>query len=208
MEFVWVVRRRDLFPDCSPQGFRIADGEELEARILRPFEERGFFVERREAERNPSWKQLIPYCLVASGDRLLCLERLKAQSESRLHGLLSIGVGGHVDPVDLEGPEPAWRRAAEREIREELHCSGEIGFEPLGFLNDDGSPVGAVHLGLVLGLRWPDPDPPEIRERSKMRGRLQGLAELRKMCEASAAFESWSAAILAQRGWEARFLNT
>ena len=56
MEFVWVVRRRDLFPSFTPHGFVPLGVEELEDRYLSVVRERGFFVERREAEVTPAWK--------------------------------------------------------------------------------------------------------------------------------------------------------
>src|SRR5262245_61945872 len=84
MEFVYVVRRRDLFEPDSPQGFRsvgpagspsaatlvsasagAASGEFLEAARTK-----GFFVERRHAERDSSLKQIIPYCVMVDADAL------------------------------------------------------------------------------------------------------------------------------------------
>ena len=64
MEFVYVLPRHELFKESYPQGFRTFD-EELS---LEQFEacvgKHGFFVERDYAERTPTLKQVIPYCII------------------------------------------------------------------------------------------------------------------------------------------------
>lgn len=176
----------------------------MEEGCLRTMREKGFFVERREAERSPEWKQVIPYCLVRSGGSWLLLERLKAQSEARLHGLLSLGVGGHINPCDVAGPSDLIAAGAWRELEEEIgvyNPDGALSLQPLGLLNDDSNEVGAVHVGLVFGLDAGEPAP-RIREREKMKGSWTPLAELEKLCQDSGRFESWTAEILRVPGWE------
>ena len=207
IEFVWVVRRRDLFPDLSPQGFLPLAADGLE-RYLAPIRERGFFVERREAEVCPAWQQVIPYCIVHWEGRLLLIERLAAQSEARLHGLLSIGIGGHINPGDRDPPGGRssgdfLEAAARRELGEELVLEGELELALLGLLNDDATAVGAVHVGLVFGVRATQE--PAIRETDKMRGRLTPLVELQGMCQNLGPFESWTRSLLQASGWEEWF---
>lgn len=166
--------------------------------------EKGFFVERREAEQSPEWKQVIPYCLVRSGDQWLVLERLKAQSEARLHGLLSLGVGGHINPCDAGGDLDLITTGAWRELEEEIGVNdpGQAGaLAPLGLLNDDSNEVGAVHVGVVFGLAVGEPAP-TIREHEKMRGSWSPLAELKSLCQDPERFESWTAEILSVPGWQ------
>jgi predicted NUDIX family phosphoesterase len=203
LEFVWVVRRRDLFPDFSPQGFVRLTPHELETRYLEPARSRGFFVERREAESCPAWKQLIPYCLVRHEDSMLVFERLTTQGEARLHGKLSIGVGGHINPVDADEYGDLIRRAANRELSEELVGMPGADLIPLGLLNDDRDAVGAVHAGVVFGVR--SRTPPSVRETDKMVGRLTPLVDLRGICQTPRQLESWSRAILDSQGWEEGF---
>ncbi|MFQ5505606.1 MAG: NUDIX domain-containing protein [Planctomycetota bacterium] len=203
-EFVWVVRRRDLFPEFCPQGFLVLESAELESRYLMPARERGFFVERREAETCPAWKQLVPYCLLRFEGRFLLTQRLPAQSEARLHGRYSLGIGGHVNPPDLLADADPFRVAARRELHEELLVEGELDLRPLGILNDDSNPVGAVHLGLVYGVTVSGPEP-RIRETEKLQGTLTPLAELRDMCQTPRPFESWTRRILEAPGWDVRF---
>jgi predicted NUDIX family phosphoesterase len=110
------------------------------------------FMDRAAAEDDPSFKQLIPYCIFRCGDRILHYTRGKAGGESRLHAKLSVGVGGHVNPIDTgggrTGPE-AYHSAVTREIEEELNLPQEHEHRIIALLNDDSNPVGRVHLGIV-----------------------------------------------------------
>jgi predicted NUDIX family phosphoesterase len=111
-----------------------------------------FFMDRAEAEEDPTHKQLIPYCVFRHGDRILHYTRGKSGGESRLHAKISVGVGGHVNPVDTgdgkTGPH-AYQAAVDREIEEELDLPGGYAQRVIALLNDDSNPVGQVHLGIV-----------------------------------------------------------
>jgi len=111
-----------------------------------------FFMDRATAEEDPTHKQLIPYCIFRHGDAILHYTRGKAGGESRLHAQRSVGVGGHINPVDTgggkKGPE-AYKAAVSREIDEELAIAGHHDHRIIGLLNDDTNPVGQVHLGVV-----------------------------------------------------------
>lgn len=111
-----------------------------------------FFMDRAAAEEDPSHKQLIPYCVFRHGDRVLHYTRGKSGGESRLHAKISVGVGGHVNPVDTGegrmGPQ-AYHAAVAREIAEELELGGGYKETIVALINDDSNPVGEVHLGIV-----------------------------------------------------------
>jgi predicted NUDIX family phosphoesterase len=213
MEFVYVVPRGELFPDCYPQGLLAfgagaaqvssADAQASTAVLTRePFEravaEHGFFVERAHAERTPALKQPIPYAVVTVGERVLLLRRLRTGGESRLFDMLSIGVGGHVEPHDLTtgsaDRSDLLLAAARRELEEELDVDGPISIEPVGILNDDSNPVGAVHVGFVLRIRVEGSV--RVRERDQLEGRLATPAELRELLDGGANFETWSALLV------------
>ena len=84
MERVWGIPRTVLFELLPPfQGFAPSPGplEEIGER----FEGAGEFRPRGEVERDPSWKQIIPYVAITHGERVLVLERLATQGEARLH---------------------------------------------------------------------------------------------------------------------------
>lgn len=132
------------------EGIRTEGLEEVVGRLLDPANH--FFMDRAAAEEDPAHKQLIPYCLFRHGDRLLHYTRGKSGGESRLHALISVGVGGHVNPVDTgggrTGPE-AYHAAVTREIEEELDLPERHEHRIIALLNDDSNPVGRVHLGIV-----------------------------------------------------------
>lgn len=196
MEFVWVVPRRVLFPDCTPHGLLALGAGELEARFLGPAREEGYFAERRWAETHSEVQQPIPYVAVVRGEEVLTLTRLKAQGEKRLHGKRSIGVGGHINPCDQDGAD-LFASACLRELHEELVLpKTELRVRPLGLLNDDTTPVGAVHVGLVYALDATDLEV-SVRETSAMEGGFKPLAELEaEAAEPEPAFETWSTLLL------------
>jgi predicted NUDIX family phosphoesterase len=201
MEFVYVTPREDLFPACYPQGFQpFGDPVEGQA-FLGRLATSGFFVERDRAERTPAWKQVIPFCLVVREGEVLRMRRRPRGGESRLHGKVSIGVGGHINPVDHDshpvGPRDAslFVRAAAREIAEEIDVQPGYELSLSGFLNDDSNPVGAVHLGLVYVAHTPHPV--RIRETDVLEGQLVAPRELQAALRRGEDFESWSSMLLA-----------
>jgi predicted NUDIX family phosphoesterase len=196
MEFVYVVPRARLFPDCYPQGLHPFGGGPERARFEDRVREHGFFVERDHAERNPELKQIIPYNVMVCGDEILLLRRSKQGGESRLHDKLSIGVGGHINPEDLssETSRDPIRDGAIREIEEEIEVRGTYDLRTVGFLNDDSNPVGAVHLGIVQVASIAGSV--EIRETEVLGGELVSPAELRDRLSRGENFETWSAILI------------
>ena len=109
-------------------------------------------MERGAAEDDPSHKQLIPYCIFRCGGRILHYTRGKSGGESRLHAKISVGVGGHINPVDTGKGRTganAYHAAVAREVDEELEISGISTQHIIGLLNDESNAVGQVHLGIV-----------------------------------------------------------
>ena len=149
-EEVLVVKRALLDELGSFEGIRSEGLEEALERLLDPANH--FFMDRAAAEEDPGHKQLIPYCVFRSGDRILHYTRGKAGGENRLHAKISVGVGGHINPVDTgEGRtgRGAYLAAVAREIEEELELPGGYESRIVALLNDDSNPVGQVHLGVV-----------------------------------------------------------
>ena len=193
MEFVWVVKREELFDLSFPHGFVPSAANEEVARYLDRIRDRGFFLERRRAEVDSSFKQIIPYAVVVTPEGTLLLERLATQTEARLHRKLSIGVGGHINPVD--GAEDVLDAGLSREIDEELEIAASWRGEPIGIINDETNDVGAVHFGIVYRIETTGPV--TVRESDKMLGRLVPREELdRLQAEENARFETWSSLIL------------
>lgn len=149
-EQVLVVPRALLEEIGAFEGIRTAGMEEAVGRLLDPAAH--FFMDRALAEEDPTHKQLIPYCVFRCGDRILHYTRGKSGGESRLHSLISVGVGGHINPVDTGGGRTgaaAYHAAVTREIDEELVIAGRHEHRIIALLNDDSNPVGRVHLGIV-----------------------------------------------------------
>jgi len=112
------------------------------------------FIPRREAEADPSKKQLIPYVLMTHNGKYLSYVRGKRAGETRLVGHRSIGIGGHINPVDdmpLFGTDfrETYLTAVEREVAEEVVIDAGHTDRIVALLNDDSTEVGSVHLGIV-----------------------------------------------------------
>lgn len=204
MEQVFVVACAQFFAGQWPQGF--CSAAELEPGLLDRFVDAGRFVDRDAAEQDPAYKQLIPYCVIRRPGAVFCVQRRTAQTETRLHGRLSIGIGGHVNPdpaIEKARGEAFFRGALQRELDEELSGLGDTPPTFLGLLNDDGNAVGRVHAGLVFAIDWPHNAPgsqaPKVREISMMTGGFRHLAELNPLWQDRDRFESWSR-ILIQAG--------
>lgn len=156
---------------------------------------KSFFMERELAENDTTHKQIIPYVGIRNGDKVFFLKRFKKQGEARLHGKLSIGIGGHINPIDTEEDDAdlsgldVLEKAMYREISEEVSIEGSTG-EPkiIGFINDDTNDVGQVHLGLLFFLELPH-DKVTVKETEMMEGKWATIEEVLNDYE---KLESWS----------------
>ncbi|MEZ4462159.1 MAG: phosphoesterase [bacterium] len=126
-------------------GF-FTDGQGWYARIVRNHA----FDTRLSLEEDPSRKQVIPYVVISDGNAIFVTARKSTQNEARLHGKLSIGVGGHINEDDVRAENDAIRAGMMRELHEELRIVCDTDPRFCGFINDDSNPVGRVHLGAVF----------------------------------------------------------
>ncbi|HSK93940.1 MAG TPA: NUDIX hydrolase [Candidatus Angelobacter sp.] len=181
-----LVLPRDAVPGgCDFSGVRPA-GRDALAALRGAVAAHGRYLERPLAEDDPSHKQLIPYVVVRDGDRVFLMQRTDAGGDARLHGRASIGVGGHLNPVD-EGEDPLMT-GLRREWAEELDAGWEPEFRLLGLLNDDSNAVGAVHLGVVFAVQAAGRSV-EVREREKLSG---AFVEQDEVAAAWDRLETWS----------------
>ena len=111
---------------------------------------------RNEVEEDPSFKQLIPYCvfrhLDPSGNTsIFQYTRGSGQGEGRLHAKKSIGIGGHISQLDANAAEDRnpYEEGMRRELEEEIRIDTPYRQRCVGLINDDETPVGKVHLGVV-----------------------------------------------------------
>jgi predicted NUDIX family phosphoesterase len=131
-------------------------------RYLRAILSRGnnFFLPRAQAENDPTHKQIIPYVLLACGDKVLYYVRGKKAGEQRLVAKGSIGIGGHMNDSDeslFALDEAAYRAGVEREVNEEVAIDTKFEDRIVALLNDDSTEVGQVHLGIVHVFKLAEP---------------------------------------------------
>ena len=173
------------------QGFRLADAAFLAA-ILDPA---AFsFRPRSEVETDPSFKQLIPYIALKCGNELFHYRRGAAGTEKRLTSKLSIGIGGHISEADAAGDGDLYRNGMHRELAEEIDIGCPFTERLLGFINDDSSLVGSVHLGVVHLLELAAP---AIVAREYAISDA-GFAPLAALASRSVEFETWSQFVLTE----------
>lgn len=173
------------------QGFSAEAERYLSALLVPDFMD---YRPRSQVEEDPSFKQIIPYVVFRSGDAVFCYKRGQSQGESRLHRLRSLGVGGHVSEEDAQGGRTldAYETALQRELEEEVAVGSAGRIRRVGLINDDATPVGRVHLGVVhfYELERPDVSPRE-----------DGLAEAGFLAIATvqslrSEFETWSQIVI------------
>ena len=152
-EQILVIKRSLLDSLGEFQGIS-TDTDHYLPSLLHP--DNNFFMDRGSAEEDPTHKQLIPYCIFrvkdSSGTRYLHYTRGKSGGESRLHAQVSIGIGGHINPVDKREDRlgmDTYMAGVNREINEELNITGSYTNRIVALLNDDSNEVGKVHLGVV-----------------------------------------------------------
>ncbi|MBM3883900.1 MAG: phosphoesterase [Verrucomicrobia bacterium] len=155
-ELVLCSRTADLPPAWVPTAgwIQLSEAALLEVLATLPL----YWQPRDRAEQDPSFKQWIPYLLLRdSQGRLAAYPR--QGSEARLHGLWSLGIGGHINPLDgetMSGQDlrVAWQTALwsglRRELAEEFPDAAAGPTQFLGLIHEDRTHVGQVHLGAVF----------------------------------------------------------
>ena len=189
MEKVLVVKTEKLAKFISGRtGLLTADREEMLDIIVNHHE----FIDRPAAEEDPSYKQIIPYVVLTRKGLVFATRRLNKGGESRLHGNVSIGIGGHINPVDETDRRSVLMKGLERELDEEVYIQRRGELVPQGFINDDGNGVGAVHLGLCFSMEVEGEV--SVKETEKLSGGWMSLQELRGEFD---NMETWSQIALA-----------
>ena len=139
-------------------------------------------------EQDPSFKQLIPYCVFRSDGKIFSYRRDKGQGETRLLGKRSIGVGGHISTIDEEAGGSSYLEGMRREIEEEVFLDAGYRQRCVGLINDDLTEVGKVHLGIVHIF---DLDAPQVRPREQSIIQT-GFATPAELLRDRDQFETWS----------------
>ncbi|MGH9417220.1 MAG: hypothetical protein ACRD01_11385 [Terriglobales bacterium] len=202
-ELVLAVPRKGVFAVGEFQGLVLASSISGGAMLRYIFDTRhARFLPRSVAEEDPAWKQIIPYVVLHCDGEIFCYRRGQQSTETRLRTLQSVGLGGHIRHTD-EGlfAAPGWasyHTAMEREMNEEVVLVEEVRERHLtALVNDETSPVGRMHLGLVhLWELWT----PAVRAREPKiaEAHWESVAELANL--GALAFETWSQLVLAHWG--------
>lgn len=162
---------------------------------------------RRSAmEEDPSFKQLIPYMMFCHHQsdgsvQLFQYTRGGGMGEARLHAKRSVGIGGHISTLDAKkGSAKAVRNVArgghagvyhegmQRELTEEVVLETQYTEQCVGMINDDETPVGKVHLGVVHQF---DVQSPNIRA-NESEIQNAGFLPIEQIIAELDQFETWS----------------
>ena len=152
------------------------------------------FMPRPKAEKDPSYKQLIPYVIMSCEGKYLTYVRGRRAGETRLVGNRSIGIGGHINPIDNEIPlfdtdyRGLYNNAVEREVAEEVAIEAGHTDKIVALLNDDTTEVGSVHLGVVH--HW-TLDSSDVTKREQMITRMEFMTST-ELQDVRDSMETWS----------------
>jgi predicted NUDIX family phosphoesterase len=149
---------------------------------------------RHEVEEDPGYKQLIPYVIFRHSagdgrDSVFQYTRGKGQGEGRLHSKRSVGIGGHISVDDHRDEKHAtYAEGMRRELAEEVAIHTPYSERCVGLINDDETPVGRVHLGVVhlCDVEQPAVEPRESEIISA------GFQPIEQLLANLAGFETWS----------------
>jgi predicted NUDIX family phosphoesterase len=184
-----LVIRRSLFDQLgSFHGLNFEPEKYLAALLSRG---NNFFSPRVQAENDPTYKQIIPYVLLAFENKVLCYVRGKKAGEQRLVAKGSIGIGGHMNETDeslFALDEQAYRAGVKREVNEEIKIDTQFEDRIVALLNDDTTEVGRVHLGIVHVF---DLAEQKVEKREAMITNLTFLTKAELMARRE-SLESWS----------------
>ena len=185
--------RDTIFPGETQQGFISLDVDSYLHRM-----QASYTFKASTGRERPVLKQIIPCWLMRSGCSLSsdCLR-------SRNGGWhVPIGIGGHINKDDAADETRAGESDAaraylcwegmNREIREEVFVGEDPELSLAGLINDDSTPVGQVHLGLVYLARLSEPCV-AVRETELMVGSFAPVSALGRHY---AAMETWSQIVI------------
>jgi len=149
------------------------------------------FIPRDSAERDPAFKQLIPYVVLKHGSKVFSYVRGAESSEGRLVARRSIGLGGHIEPLDdslFRSPSQIYGEAAKREVAEEVTVESPYEEQIIGLINDNSDEVGRVHLAVVHLWNLTEP---AVRKKERQITEA-GFREMGALRDEPEELEAWS----------------
>lgn len=153
-------------------------------------------MRRGDAEENPDFKQPIPYAVIKRGDELYGYTRLEGGGETRLHGKISLGIGGHCNAIDgITDFNTLLLENLSRELEEEVSITStdnkpvNPSLSIIGLINDDEDEVGKVHIGILAFIELPLDVEVTVNETEQLEGKWFTKDELLENYE---RLENWS----------------
>jgi len=178
------------------EGFTQLSPEAIE----RMFDPSQIWLGPREAlETDERYRQLVSYVVVRHGDQVLTYRRTPKGGESRLHGRVSVGVGGHWNVGDVFSTDGAidamatLRRAFDRELAEEIGTSTPERVQVVGVIKESGNAVSRVHLGVVIECWLPDTEV-VVHDPGLIDPKFVARTDLSRMSD---NMETWSSGLIA-----------
>ncbi len=144
---IWCISSDKLFEKGKWQGLQTKNLDYY----LDLLNKESIFLPRGPLEEDDSFKQIIGQVTLQVGNEFLLHQITSEGSESRLHDLWPLFLGGHIDETD-KGHENVVEYAADREFNEEVKYEGNIlekKFLGLVYV-EDGNFVNHVHVGMCF----------------------------------------------------------
>ena len=182
MEKVLVVPTSMIEPYLGKTAFVYKNIDD----IIGTIQSNHIYIDREYAEYSKEYKQIIPYAILTNGNEIFLTRRLKGQTEVRLHGLFSFGLGGHINPSE-EISENVILEGMKRELNEEVGLKNIPDVKCAGIINDHSTDVSNYHIGLVYCIHVNEKI--AIKEVDKMLGKWATEEEIKERYE---QLESWS----------------
>ncbi|AFJ61897.1 MULTISPECIES: hypothetical protein [Bacillati] len=193
-EIILAAPRSDVFQNEMLTFQGVNSEDERIVNIMAQIEAHFFEIRRGDAEEDPRFKQPIPYVVIRRDDEVFVYERLAGGGESRLHNKLSLGFGGHMNPMEGAASfSEVLKQNTNRELAEELYIREEDkqNIVTLGLINDDENDVGKVHIGILSALQLASAAQVEVKEKDQIAGRWMKLSELKEE-NVYQRLEAWS----------------
>ncbi|AME05165.1 hypothetical protein NNG64_08565 [Bacillus siamensis] len=193
-EIILAAPRSDVFQNETLTFQGVNSEDERIVKIMAQIEEHFSEIRRGDAEEDPRFKQPIPYVVIRRDDEVFVYERLAGGGESRLHNKLSLGFGGHMNPMEGAASfAEVLKQNTDRELAEELHILEEDkqNIVTLGLINDDENSVGKVHIGILSALQLASGAQVEVKEKEQIAGRWMKVNELKEE-DVYQRLETWS----------------
>lgn len=202
MDEIILVAKRDKVFDNEKEHFQGAVNKNVHpysiGKIMKALGDNIETMRRGDAEEDATYKQPIPYAVIKQGDKYFGYTRLTGGGEARLHGAISLGVGGHMNEIEgmqMDTFDNVLLENLRRELNEELNIDYVDGgavrmdTEIIGLINDDTNEVGRVHLGILAFINVSENAIITVAETDQLEGRWYTAEELKENYE---RLENWS----------------